>query len=87
MSNKLNVTSWADRFAIMDHFKPGATQSCSLFNVTPDELTTAQELRAAGTSNSCMGRNCCCCFITEAAAPETVAPIRCTVPPPKPRLL
>ena len=49
MSNKLNVTSWADRFAIMDHFKPGATQSCSLFNVTPDELTTAQELRAAGT--------------------------------------
>lgn len=41
--------SWADRFALMDHFNPSDDQACAILSVTPNELSTARELRAAGT--------------------------------------
>jgi hypothetical protein len=48
-TQKVNVTSWGDRFAIMDAFKPSADMACAAFGVTQDELATANELRQAGT--------------------------------------
>lgn len=41
--------SWAERLALIEHFKPTIQESCALFAVTPDEITTAQEMAAKGT--------------------------------------
>lgn len=43
------VTSWADRFALIDHFKPSESQICAAFGLTPAEYQTAAGMRAAGT--------------------------------------
>lgn len=49
MSKTNRVTSWADRFALIDHYTPTDEQACSAFGLTQDELDTARTLRAAGT--------------------------------------
>lgn len=41
--------SWGERFALIDHYGPTDAQICAAFNVTPDELDTARELRSGGT--------------------------------------
>jgi len=41
--------SWADRFALVDHYQPSDTAICETFNLTKDELATARQLRSAGT--------------------------------------
>lgn len=48
MSSKLTM-SWADRFALMEHYKPTDAQVCAAFGLTQDELSTARTLRDAGT--------------------------------------
>lgn len=49
MSSKHSVLSWADRFALIDHFQPTDVQVCNVFGLSNDELETARELRQAGT--------------------------------------
>lgn len=44
--------SWADRFALIDHFKPEDTAVLTAFALTQDELDTARSLRAAGSFGS-----------------------------------
>lgn len=41
--------SWADRFALIEHFKPTEEQICNAFGITGDELAVANSMRAAGT--------------------------------------
>lgn len=41
--------SWADRFAMIDHYKPTDTQICTAFGLSQEELDTARMLRTAGT--------------------------------------
>lgn len=41
--------SWADRFAVIDHYKPTDAQILSAFNLKQDDLDVARELRKAGT--------------------------------------
>lgn len=43
------ITSWNDRFALIDAFKPGTAAICKKFNIKPQELNTAVALRNAGT--------------------------------------
>lgn len=40
--------SWADRFALINHFKPSDAQICASFGLSQDELDTARTLAAAG---------------------------------------
>ena len=40
--------SWAERFALIDHYNPTDTQACAVFKLTPDELSTAKQLRQQG---------------------------------------
>jgi hypothetical protein len=50
MSNKqCNVTSWGDRFALIDQFSPTDDAIRTVFGLTQDELDTARTLRNAGT--------------------------------------
>lgn len=49
MSKTNRISSWADRFALINHYSPDDVQVCSAFNVTQDELDTARTLLAAGT--------------------------------------
>lgn len=44
-----NTLSWADRFALIDAYQPSDEAVCSTFNLTLDELSTARQLRSAGT--------------------------------------
>lgn len=46
------ITSWNDRFALIDHFTPTDAQICAAFSVTPEELSTARDLRTTGTFKS-----------------------------------
>lgn len=39
-------TSWGERFALLDHYKPSDTLACKVFGVTQAELEAAQQLRA-----------------------------------------
>lgn len=48
MSNKPQI-SWADRFALIDHFSPADNMICRSFHVTQDELDTARKMRDVGT--------------------------------------
>lgn len=41
--------SWADRFALIEHYKPTDEQICNAFGITGDELAVANSMRAAGT--------------------------------------
>lgn len=41
--------SWNDRFALIDHYSPSDQHVCVAFGVSADELSTARELRDAGT--------------------------------------
>ncbi len=45
----MNIMSWNDRFALIDHFKPSEDAICKAFDVTVDELATARTLLAVGT--------------------------------------
>lgn len=38
--------SWAERFALIDHYKPSDDQICTALHVSPGELETARQLRA-----------------------------------------
>jgi len=51
MSKKFSTAhlSWADRFSLIDHYKPSDTAIMDAFNLTNDELATARQLRASGT--------------------------------------
>lgn len=41
--------SWADRFALIDHYKPSDEAILTTFNLTSDELSTVRQMRASGT--------------------------------------
>lgn len=41
--------SWADRFALIDHYQPSDEAILKTFSLTPDELSTVRQMRAAGT--------------------------------------
>lgn len=43
------IMSWADRFALIDHYKPSDEAICSAFRLSMDELDTARQLRKQGT--------------------------------------
>lgn len=43
------IMSWADRFAMIDHYKPTDAQICVAFGLSQDELDTARTLRQAGS--------------------------------------
>lgn len=43
------VMSWADRFAMIDHYNPSDSQICTTYGLSQDELDTARTLRAAGS--------------------------------------
>lgn len=47
MNNK--ITSWNDRFALIDAHKPSTASICEAFGVTTREFEVAQKLRSAGT--------------------------------------
>lgn len=49
MAQKTYNFSWADRFALLDHYSPSDETACEVLGVTADELSTAKQLRAAGT--------------------------------------
>lgn len=48
-SKHTRVSSWGDRFALIDQFSPSDSQVCEAFNLTQDELDTARALRESGT--------------------------------------
>lgn len=50
--------SWADRFALVDHYAPTDSAIMSTFNLTNDELTTARQLRASGTFSASKTLDC-----------------------------
>jgi hypothetical protein len=52
MSNKHATLSWAERFALIDQYKPEDTQVCSVFSISNDELSMARTLRDAGRFGS-----------------------------------
>jgi hypothetical protein len=43
------ILSWADRFALIDHYAPPDASICSAFNLSQAELDTARTLRQQGT--------------------------------------
>lgn len=43
------IMSWADRFAMIDHYNPTDVQICTAFGLSQDELDTARTLRMAGS--------------------------------------
>ena len=47
--SQLQVGSWGERFALLDHYNPSDEEACRIFGLTSDELSTARDLRAAGT--------------------------------------
>lgn len=48
-SKKVPMMSWNDRFALIDKYSPSDSSICTAFNLTPNELKTANALRTAGT--------------------------------------
>lgn len=44
-----NNMSWADRLALIDHYKPDDEAICMAFGLTKDELETVRGLRMGGT--------------------------------------
>ncbi|MGZ5551835.1 MAG: hypothetical protein ACXWE7_13725, partial [Nitrososphaeraceae archaeon] len=44
-----NVTSWNDRFALIDHFNPSTEAVCKVFGVSEKDYSMAVKLRQAGT--------------------------------------
>ena len=49
ITKKVPMMSWNDRFALIDAYHPSNTAICTVFNLSPNELKTAQALRNAGT--------------------------------------
>lgn len=47
--NGTKITSWNDRFALLDAYKPSTASACEAFGVTEQEFYVAQKLRSAGT--------------------------------------
>jgi hypothetical protein len=45
---KLTNLSWADKFSLIDEFKPSSDTICKTFRISVDELQTAQNLRSSG---------------------------------------
>ena len=45
----MKILSWADRLALIDHYAPTDDAICRAFNLTPNELSTARNLRSQGT--------------------------------------
>lgn len=49
ITKKAPMMSWNDRFALIDAYNPSTSSICNAFNLSPNELKTAQALRVAGT--------------------------------------
>lgn len=45
----MNITSWNERFALIDHFKPSKAAICKAFGIQQNQLDMATKLRQAGT--------------------------------------
>ena len=74
--SKSKTLGWNDRFALIDHYKPSDEQACTAFGVTPDELKTARDMRAAGAFTATPGIDVdsYASLFAAPAAPETAAP-------------
>lgn len=76
------ILSWADRFALIDHYAPTDASICSAFNLSQAELDTARTLRLQGTfvANPHLDTAKYSTMFSASAAQPVVAPVVAITP-------